>query len=257
LVTVLDLDEPAYYGYQENIIVEKRPITITANNRSKVYGDDITLGTTEFYVTGTFAHSESITNVVLNSTGVAIDAAAGIHAIVPSAGSGIRYIAENYNITYSTIGELKLKLQIICTATELQSKVYGSADPVFAYTASGFKASDDISIFTGALERVEGEDVGDYALTLGTLSAGMNYNILSTSADFSITPATINVFADAGQSKIYGEIDPVFTYTATGFGFADDMSVFSGQLSREEGENFGSYAINEGSLSQEKLFDFI
>jgi hypothetical protein len=43
---------------------------------------------------------------------------------------------------------------------------------------------------TGALSRVAGEDVGNYAITQGTLSAGGNYTITLVSADFAITAAS-------------------------------------------------------------------
>ncbi|TJY65521.1 PKD domain-containing protein [Sphingobacterium alkalisoli] len=75
------------------------------------------------------------------------------------------------------------------TAVVGQSKIYGDADPVFTYTATGFDGGDDESILTGALERVAGENVGTYAIQLGTLNAGTNYTINFTSADFEIIPA--------------------------------------------------------------------
>ncbi|SHO65144.1 Calx-beta domain-containing protein, partial [Algoriphagus zhangzhouensis] len=97
-----------------------------------------------------------------------------------------------------------------------QSKVYGDADPVFTFVADGFEAGDDETILTGALTRVAGEDVGTYSITLGTLDAGPNYTINFTGADFAITPAILDITADAGQSKVYGDGDPVFTYQYSG-----------------------------------------
>src|SRR5690606_38073737 len=93
------------------------------------------------------------------------------------------------------------------------------------------------------------ENIGLYAINQGTLSAGGNYAINYVGADFEITKATLDVTANAGQSKIYGNADPVFTYTATGFENGDTNSILSGTLQRAAGENVGMYAINQGTLS--------
>ncbi len=73
---------------------------------------------------------------------------------------------------------------VIATPTAGQSKVYGAADPAFAYTLS-----EAISV-TGALSRVAGENVGNYSITLGTLaSASTNHTIVlsATPVNFAIT----------------------------------------------------------------------
>ncbi len=250
-VTVLDVDEPAYYGYQENIHVEKMPITITANDRSKVYGQELVMGTSEFTVTGTLAPGESITQVDLASTGYANYSNTGVFAITTANAMGTGgFDAANYDITYSSDGELTVTpAELVVTANSGQSKIYGSLDPVFTYNALGFVVDDDISIMTGALGRIAGENTGNYALTVGTLSAGSNYTISFTSADFSITPKSLEVTADDGQTKIYGASDPVYTYSVSGFAFADGLGVMSGTLDRVGGEEVGAYDITVGSLA--------
>src|SRR5699024_8461295 len=104
------------------------------------------------------------------------------------------------------------KAALMVVADDDQSKVYGDADPVLTYAVSGFQGSDDGSILTGSLDRTAGEDVGTYPIDQGDLSAGANYEIDFTGADFAITQATLTVIADSGQSKVYGEADPVLTY---------------------------------------------
>jgi gliding motility-associated-like protein len=63
-----------------------------------------------------------------------------------------------------------------------------------------------------------------------------------------LIPKALEIVANPGQNKFYGEPDPILTYTATGFEGGDDESIFSGSLAREVGEAVGSYAINQGSL---------
>lgn len=64
-----------------------------------------------------------------------------------------------------------------------QSKVYGASDPVFTYTYSGLCSDDQI---TGALGRAAGENAGSYAINIGDLTAGSNYNIAFTPKNFVI-----------------------------------------------------------------------
>ncbi|WP_417359602.1 MBG domain-containing protein [Galbibacter sp.] len=155
----------------------------------------------------------------------------------------------NYNINLAS-ADFNISLATLdITVDAGSSKTYGEADPELTYTLTGFENGDDESILSGALSRVAGEEVGAYAIQRGTLSAGSNYNINLTSADFNISPATLDITVDVGSSKTYGELDPELTYTVTGFESGDDESILNGALSREAGEEFGTYAIEQGTLS--------
>src|SRR5207248_4818111 len=103
--------------------------------------------------------------------------------------------------------------------------------------------------FTGALSRAAGQNVGTYAITQGTLSAGSNYTINLGSVTFAITPRGLTVTPNAGQSKLYGASDPALTYTHGTLYNGDTDSVFTGSLSRTGSENVGTYAVIQGTLS--------
>ena len=90
--------------------------------------------------------------------------------------------------------------------------------------------------------------MGTYAISQGTLSAGSNYTLNYTGANFSITQALLSVTANP-LSKVYGSADPALTYGVSGLVNGDTSAVFSGALSRASGENVGSYAISQGTLS--------
>jgi hypothetical protein len=143
------------------------------------------------------------------------------------------------------------------TADANQSKGYGETDPVLTYTVSGYQHSDDNSILSGALSRIAGENVGTYAIEQGTLTAGDNYDIVFVSDDFTINKAILTITADANQSKGYGETDPVLTYTDSGYQGTDDNSILSGALSRIAGENVGTYAIEQGTLTAGDNYDIV
>ena len=65
----------------------------------------------------------------------------------------------------------------------------------------------------------------------------------STSVSYTVNPAVINVTAIAA-TKNYGEVDPALTYNVA----PEHASLLSGALSREAGDDAGTYAITQGSL---------
>jgi hypothetical protein len=96
------------------------------------------------------------------------------------------------------------------------------------------------------LGRAPGEDVGTYALSVGSLTAGDNYTVNFVPADFVITARPVTVTADA-KSKVFGAIDPGLTYQVTS-GAVVSGDAFTGALSRVGGEQVGTYAIQQGTL---------
>jgi len=232
--------------------ITKRPITLLANDRSKIYGETLGLGTTEFALTsGTLAAggTETVTSVTLTSAGAINTAPAGTYSVTASNATGSGgFLESNYDVTYST-GTLTVnKKELSIAANAGQSKIYGDSDPVLTYTPSGFVNSETIGIMSGRLSRESGIHVGAYPINLGTLTAGDNYSITYTASDFSITAKTVTVTATSGQSKTYGDLDlGVLGYSSNvSLGYND---VFVGTLSRTSGENVGTYAITQNSLS--------
>src|SRR5437899_9556776 len=90
----------------------------------------------------------------------------------------------------------------VCAPPVWQSKVYGASDPTLTFANDGGLAPGS---FTGALTRAAGENVGTYAITLGTLSAGTNYSLslAATPVNFTITPATLTIHVSAASPTTY------------------------------------------------------
>ncbi|WP_353161643.1 MBG domain-containing protein [Myroides odoratus] len=127
------------------------------------------------------------------------------------------------------------------------TKEYGEADPSLTYTVSGFIHQEDIVPLRGQLYRLPGENVGRYDFTLGSLTPIPNYVFYLVPTKFSITPAPLTITLDA-KTKIYGDRDPLITYTAEGFKFSDTTRSLTGNITREPGENVGIYRFLQGSL---------
>src|SRR5439155_1586094 len=153
----------------------------------------------------------------------------------------------NYNIVF-TGANLTITPRDLTVTVDAKTKLYGAADPALTYTHGTLYNGDTDSVFTGSLSRGPGENVGTYAITQGSLSAGPNYTIQFTGANFTITPRDLTVTADA-KTKIYGASDPALTYTHGALYNGDTDSVFTGALTRVAGENVGTYAIQQGALS--------
>jgi hypothetical protein len=137
--------------------------------------------------------------------------------------TGIGNFYGTKNLTY-TIG----KKAVTITPAEGQSKNYGATDPVLTYTASPILSGSDV--FIGSLSRASGENAGSYAITLGDLIAGGNYELFlaSGTVNFTIEKRQITLTADH-KSVIKGSSLPELTYTvvnlAPGKTKADALSI--------------------------------
>jgi MBG domain (YGX type) len=157
------------------------PLTITAGDGSKVYGEAFT---PVAFSTDGLLGTDTVDSVALTSTGSAAAASAGSYDIVPDAalGAGLG----NYSITYAN-GTLTVTPAALSVIADPQTKDAGAADPALTFVASGFQAGDTSAILTGALSRAAGEAPGSYAIGQGTLSAGANYSIAFTGSTLVIT----------------------------------------------------------------------
>lgn len=217
----------------ETFAITARPITVTANAQSRVYGDpDPAL--TYTITAGSLVSGDNLSGALSRAAGSAIGAYA-IEQGTLSAGS-------NYALTY--VGaNLTIAARPVTVTANPRSKVYGDADPALTYqiTAGSLATGDS---FTGALEREAGEHAGLYAIQQGTLALNSNYTLTYLGATFTINPRPVTVTPTAGQNKVYGGTDPLFTYTSSEAGAS-----FTGALGRAAGENVGAYAYTVNTLS--------
>ncbi|MEI8194872.1 MAG: MBG domain-containing protein, partial [Phycisphaerae bacterium] len=221
-----------------NLSITAKSLTVTANSgQTKIYGAaDPTL--TYTLTAGSLVGSDTFTGSLTRLVGENV----GSYAI----GQGTLAAGSNYAISYTAANLSITAKNLTVTASSGQTKVYGAADPTLAYTltAGSLVGSDT---FTGSLTRTAGTNVGTYAISQGTLTAGSNYAISYTAANLSITAKSLTVTANSGQTKTYGATDQALTYTLTGSLVGSDT--FTGSLTRLVGENMGSYAISQGTLN--------
>ncbi|NBU06858.1 MAG: hypothetical protein EBT38_04130, partial [Acidimicrobiia bacterium] len=220
-----------------NLTIEPRDITVTAANKLKTYGEaDPAL--TFSVTTGSLVGSETLAGSLVRVSGNA----AGTYAI--NQGTVTSATNPNYNISF-TAGTMTINAKPITVTAAAKTKEYGDSDPTLTYTVNsgGLVGSDTLS---GALTRASGEGVGSRAISIGTLS-NSNYTITLVSANLTITAKPITVTA-GNKTKTYGDSDPTFTYTVT-TGSLVGADTLSGSLARSTGEDAGTYAITQGTVT--------
>lgn len=186
-----------HYGGTYTISMPSYDIEVTAEFTSctPITGATLHWDSNSSSINITYDHGDHTANVYLGSSDLTVDAnytittnkQTDVGSITPTITGVGTYCG---TINNQTISITTKTLNI--AAVEGQSKVYGASDPVFTYTYSGLCSDDQI---TGALGRAAGENVGSYAINIGNLTAGSNYNIAFTSKNFTINPKDLSAVA--------------------------------------------------------------
>lgn len=137
--------------------------------------------------------------------------------------------------------------------------VYGE-DAVFTASASDPAAAVQWQVFSGAAwQDIDGAQAAALTVIRPMVSQeGQQYRAVFTSscspetastlpASLMVYPRPITVTADP-QTKVYKEMDPALTYQITE-GSLEAGDSLGGSLTRDKGEDLGSYPIGQGSLT--------
>ncbi|WP_434040378.1 two-partner secretion system adhesin CdrA [Pseudomonas aeruginosa] len=236
-----------------DILSRQQTATLTANDATRVYGDvNPTLTATMSGINAIDAYVNSQFNDLYQATASTTATQAsnvGQYAITGNA-NGSEYFSQRYQLVRQD-GKLTVTPAQLIVSADAKTKVYGDADPTLTYQVSGLKNSDTAAgVLSGNLGRVAGENVGNYGILQGGLGLNTaNYTLSYVGNDLRITPAQLNVIADA-KTKVYGDLDPALTYQVSGLKRGDTAGAVlnGGSLSRLAGENVGVYGINQGGL---------
>jgi len=159
------------------LTINQATATVTADNKSKTYGQTVTFAGTEF-TTGGFINGDSVTSVTLTSAGAAatatVTAPGPDYPIVPSAavGSGLG----NYTISYVN-GNLHVNTAPLTIKAENRTKTFGDT-----YTADTTTPSLDFTV-TDTLYN------GDTVTSIMLTSAGYAAGATVAGSPYTITPS--------------------------------------------------------------------
>ncbi len=231
-----------------NLTINPLSVTVTADAKAKTYGD---LDPALTFVSSPAVGSALPNGLLISFTGsLTRDAGENVGPYAINQGS-----VDNSNYTITYIGaNLTINPLSVTVTADAQAKTYGDVDPALTFVSSpavGSVLANGLLIsFTGSLTRDAGENVGTYAINQGSVD-NSNYTIAYTGANLTINPLGVTVTADA-QAKTYGDVDPALTFVsspAVGLVLANGLPIsFTGSLTRDAGENVGTYAINQGSV---------
>jgi len=240
------------YTLQNNagtLTVTPAELTVTANDKGKVYGDKDPL--LDYGVSGAKLGHSGVDLLQGNTARQAGENVGqyGIHQGGLALNNGL---GGNYTLKYVD-GKLTITPAQLNVSADNKIKVYGDLDPELTYSVQGLKRGDSASaVVKGSLDRHAGENVrdGGYAITQGNvvLSSG-NYSMVFKEGNLQVTPAPLDVRAD-NKSKTLGAADPQLTYQVSGLKNGDTADLAKGSLVRAPGEAVGAYGIGQGQAYQ-------
>jgi hypothetical protein len=231
------------------LTITRAPLTVTANDKAKIYGSanppfDATI---TGFVNGDTAAVVSGSAVL--STTATTSSGAGTYAITPSLGS---LAAANYAFTSFVNGTLTVTQAPLVVTANNQSRLYGAANPVLTLSYSGFVNGDTpaslTTVPTATTPATVTSPVGNYPI-VPSGGASPNYTFTYVNGTLHVTPAPLTVTAN-DKTKVYGQANPTFDATITGFVNGETVAVVSGaptfSTTATSATGAGSYPITPG-----------
>jgi hypothetical protein len=220
---------PNYSVVTNNGVITVTPatLTISVDNQSRVYGSP------NPSLTGSVGGTQNGDNISATfSTAATTASNVGNYSIVPVLSDPDGKLP-NYNVVTNG-GTLTVQKAVLGVRADDKSRVYGATNPVFTATYSGFANGDNATVISGAPDLTTsaqaGTATGNYVIIAGpgNLSAS-NYSFSFTNGVLTIQPAALTGTADT-KSRSYGQTNPVFTITYTGFVNGESSSIVTGTL---------------------------
>jgi gliding motility-associated-like protein len=246
------------------------------------YTNNTSVGTATVTITGTGNYTgtktQTFTIVAKAASTLTIDAIANqtytgsaiTPAVVVKDGSTTLTLGADYTVAYSNntdVGTATLTITSIGNYTGTKSdvftinpkavtirannasKIYGDPNPSLSFSYSGLVVGEtEIDLaprISTAASTTSG--VGNYVITL-TGGSDPNYSLTLVEGVLQVSPAPLSLTVNA-VTKIYGQVDPIYTYSLQGLKGPDTDAILQGTFTRETGEDPGNYPISQGSLS--------
>jgi gliding motility-associated-like protein len=198
------------------LTITKAPLTATAQNKSRLYGASNPPLTIAY---SGFVNGETAGNITVPAVSTTATATSDV-GTYPITLSGT---TQNYDFIFVP-GTLTVNKATVTVMANNHAKVYGEENPDFTLDYSGLLNGESPSVIdtppTITTTATTASPVGNYDITL---SGGLdnNYNFLLEDGTLSISKAALTAKAD-NKTRYYGDPNPPFTITYTGFVNGDD-----------------------------------
>ena len=216
-----------------SMVVTPAPLTVTANNQTKVYGTAFPFIGSEFTSSG-LLNTDTIASATLVSAGTPAGASVvgSPYPIIPSAATGGTFTPSDYSINYINGAMTVTPLPLTVTASNV-SKNYGDTPTLSAFTTSALANGETVGSVTetspgrAATASVAGSP---YVITPSSATGGTftptNYTITYVNGVLTVTPAPLTVTAN-DATKVYGQTATLPTSAFTSTGLKNDETISS------------------------------
>ena len=200
------------------LTVNTKALSITANNRTKTYGDAVVFAGTEFSASG-LVNTDAVTSVTLTSAGAAATATVVGSPYDITASAAVGTGLTNYTISYA-VGKLTVNTKALSITANNRTKTYGDA-VVFAgteFSASGLVNTDAVTSVTltsagaAATATVAGSQY-DIVATAAVGTGLGNYSISYAVGKLTVNTKALSITAN-NRTKTYGD---AVTFAGTEF----------------------------------------
>lgn len=203
----------------------KAALTVTADNKTKVYGSENPELT--FTYSGFISDEDSSVLDTEPSVSTMVNAATPAGEYKDAIGF-INGFDNNYEFFYTPADFEVTRAMLTVTAVDI-SRPYGSENPELTLVYSGFVPGEDenvletVPVASTAINHYA--DAGSYSGVI-TVSGGSdnNYEFTYVAGSLEITKALLTITADP-KTKVYGSENPGLTFSYTGFADWDNESV--------------------------------
>ena len=170
-----------------------------------------------------------------------------------NAGTGKATITGKGNYTGTKVLNFTINKRAITVKAADETKTYDGAaltNAAVTLTEGTLVSGQSLTATaTGSITNVgsTANTVSSAVVKSGTTDVSGNYTITKTNGTLTVNKRTLTVKAEA-KSKTYGAGDPELTYTCSNQ-VSEQTPKFSGTLSRDAGENVGTYEIKQNTLA--------
>ena len=201
----------------QSLVVNKAPLTITANNQTKAYGAALPTLTASY---SGFVNSDSPASLTTQPTVTTTATAASHVSGNPYAITASGAVSANYAISYVPGTWTITPVALTITADD-KSKIYGAPLPALTASYTGFVNGDSsaslataptLSTTATASSHVAGNP---YPITASG-AVDTDYNISYVAGKLTVTAAPLTITAD-NKTKAYGAPLPALTASYSGF----------------------------------------
>jgi LPXTG-site transpeptidase (sortase) family protein len=241
------------------LTVTQHDLVITPADKTKVYGDVFTAFTGT--ITGT-QNGDAVTATYTSPGAAATATVAGSPYAINATANGTPAVLANYNIILNT-GSLTVTSRTLTVTPDNKAKLFGTTFTAFTGTVTGLQAGDNITVTYASAGAPAAAAVGTYPITAALNDPGgrlPNYTVTLNQGTLTVALSVLTVTAN-NQSKVYGALDPAFTFTYAGFVGTDTPAVLDTPPTCQAVNphvNVGTYAITcAGGVDDNYAFTYV